>query len=197
MVVRFEVDGMVSPSRVNTRQSSKSAGATTDLDDLVASLGSVSISSQKPQTSETPSFTPSKELIVQKGGTYDVPQSSLLEITSRSIKRRSEPVNWTNDYPQLFFSATPYHFTGIHERGNFKEYQKRHTDDEEFKQVYQDAQPALRKLVKVLKEIQGIVINAGQRVRLSLLYKDGVVRVFEREDMTDCLPQAEMQSFDD
>ena len=57
------------------------------------------------------------------------------------------------------------------------------------------AQAGFRKLRKVLQEIQELVVEHGQRGRLSLVCRDGGLRVFARTSDASCLPESVLERF--
>jgi len=58
------------------------------------------------------------------------------------------------------------------------------------------AQLGFKKLRKVLGEIQTMVKKAGASGRISLVCKDGVLKVHERSSMESCLPKDTLALFE-
>jgi hypothetical protein len=189
MVVRSKVDACLPPA------TEKPTEATSTVDQLVDSLSSMSITSQSipPAVSGTPATDNS--LLIIEGGSK-IPQSAIVELQTRS-ETSKYPQNWQETYPQLFLSQTPHHYLGIHSRGRFHTCQKREleTDIENLVEVNL-VQDNLKKLRRALKTIQQIVVQSGQRGRLSLVCQGNELRVFERSSQDSFLPDDIMQRFE-
>jgi len=187
MVVRFEVDACIP-----TSASPAPRRGTASIDELTSSLASVAITSSS--ASVLPSSTVNG-LTILKGGATRL-QSSIVELTTVS-KRRHPSFDWTETYPQLFLSQTPHHFLAIHDRGRFQTVEKRRLGEtREFQDVGQDMQRSLQKLRRALQVIQQLVVEHGERGRLTLLCEaNGQLRVFERVDQASCLPKDLMDRF--
>ncbi|TFK40515.1 hypothetical protein BDQ12DRAFT_679577 [Crucibulum laeve] len=202
MVVRFEVDACLPTEAPATKKSTPSLGASTgksasNVDDLIDSLANVKIS---PTDSSSPSSIPSSAtdsavyLQVIKGGNQ-VPQSAIIELTTRSEARASQ-LDWAESFPQLFLSQTAHHFLAIHQRGRFIEIQKRKLTSPELQKVASDIQPYLKKLRRILDDIKALVIKHGERGRLSLVCIDGDLKVYERSVQDSCLPDEVLARFE-
>lgn len=188
MVVRFEVDACIPPTPTRTRGG---------VDELADSLASIQISPSSTVSTHSNTMrhlTSSTSLKVIDGGTY-IPQSSIIELTTRSEKWLSE-FDWKESYPQLFLSQTPHHFVAVHKYGRFHTVSKRKLGSSDFEGVANEAQVGLKRLLRVLKSIKEIVVEGGQRGRLSLVFRDGKLKVFERKSQDSCLPDEVMQEFD-
>ncbi|KAJ7505929.1 hypothetical protein B0H11DRAFT_361862 [Mycena galericulata] len=183
MAVRFEVDACI-PSAGNASRSVQS------IDDLADSLAGINLapksSPAKPKTSNG--------LTVQDGGAI-VPHSSLVELTTRTERRAAE-LDWTDSYPQLFFSQTPHHFLAVHNRGRFVSVNKRKLTSPELSSVERTIQPSLKKLRAALDVIKDVVVKHGQRGRLTLVCREGKLQVFERVGEASCLPDEVMARFE-
>jgi len=124
-----------------------------------------------------------------------VPQSSTVELTTRSQKRVAS-FNWQESYPQLFLSNTPHHYLAIHERGRFVDIQKRHLESTELKRIAADSiQEALKKLRRVLGDIKKLAMKHGETGRLSLVCKNRELKVYERIKKDSCLPYEVLERF--
>ncbi|KAF7297462.1 hypothetical protein MIND_00979900 [Mycena indigotica] len=204
MVVRFEVDAYIP-----TPLSSSSAS---DLDDLVGRLANMNVSKTPPTslssqhdyaasltstraTASPEPVTLDNGLTVLEGGTH-IPHTSLVELTTRT-ERRAQQMDWPENFPQLFLAQTPNHFVGVHNRGRFASVVKRQLGRGEFAQVEQQVQPSLRILGAVLKEIAALVKAYGERGRLTLVCREGQLRVYERVSMESCLPDEMLERFEE
>ncbi|KAJ7890304.1 hypothetical protein B0H13DRAFT_2531260 [Mycena leptocephala] len=109
-------------------------------------------------------------------------------------------INIPNAPPRLplptFFSQTPHHFLAVHNRGRFSAVNKRKLTSSELRAVEQQIQPDLKKLRAALDLIKEIVVKHGQRGRLTLVYQDGTLQVFERVSSASCLPDEVMAKFE-
>lgn len=190
MVVRFEVDACIPWEEEPTTPRPRAA---TNVDDLIGALANVNITPQLV-SNVTPKSEAAPKLTVLTGGS-DVPQSAIVELTTRS-KNRAHEYNWKESYPQLFISQTPHHFLAVHERGRFIRVDKRKLTSTELQTVMKDIiQPHLQKLRRLLDIIKKLVIEHGQRGRLSLVCQGGELKVFERVDKGSCLPNEIMEKF--
>ncbi|KAI0922958.1 hypothetical protein AcV5_009815 [Taiwanofungus camphoratus] len=189
MVVRFEVDACIAPAR--TSKGTSTASTVDSLSDLLSGLD---VTSNAKASSRAAATVAGTELKIIRAGT-EVPQSSIIELTTRS-KNYVAQFDWVDAYPQLFLSQTPHHFLAAHGRGRFETITKRELGDPGLRQIEKDAQVGLTKLSSVLRTIQNLVIEHGQRGRLSLVCREGKLQVFERADQRSCLPDTEMNRFE-
>lgn len=180
VVVRFEVDACTRPPAKYPRRSAAS------VDELVASLTSVSLSPRTAFRSEYP-------LLVREGG-VEVPADTVIEIVTRSEANMTRGYNWKDVYPQLFFSQTAQHYLGVHKHGRFSEINKKKT--KEMQDIEQDLQPGFKKVRNVLDVIREVVIKHGKEGALSLVCKGGVMQVYERESKETLLPDVAMKFFE-
>lgn len=194
IVVRFEVDACL-PSTPTPSILTNKYGVF-DVNELSSTLAATSISS--PSTSSA-KFTPipmgdNHILHVGRGGSV-VPQSSLIELSTRSEKRLPD-LRWEESFPQLFLSQTPYHYLGVHQSGRFIQVQKRQLGkDPELLMAQQTAQTNLKKLRVVLGLIREVVVDAGEEGRLSLVCRDGNLEVYDRKSDESRLPGSLMRQF--
>ena len=187
MVVRFEVDACLEalPKRA------PSSGRAT-VDDMIGQLGGLSLS----HTSTSPTHTDisnSNDIIILSAGRL-VPQSSILEMTTRS-ERNVLTYDWKENYPQLFLSQTPHHFLAVHRAGTFSRIEKRQLNDAELKERHAQNEPGFKRLHSLLVTIQELVIVHGNEGRLSLVCKDGLLKVYERKREESFLPDEVMERF--
>ncbi|KAF5382621.1 hypothetical protein D9615_002760 [Tricholomella constricta] len=197
MVVRFEVDACI-PTDTSSDAASVTTASSTTVDDLIGALSGVTLRTDTPSSTPVSKSSGSDsfpKVTVNPGGSI-IPQSHIVELTTRSVRNASF-FDWKENYPQLFLSQTPHHFLAVHERGRFREVNKRKLDSAELKQVYADSiQEDFKKLRRALDIIKELVIKHGERGRLSLVCQGGVLQVFERTSQASCLPDDVLQKFD-
>jgi hypothetical protein len=187
MVVRFEVDAYI-PSASTLKP--RPAQAATTLDDLIGALSGVNLrtpNTESPAKSIVRGSAGATKITVVTGGAY-VPQSAIIEMTTRATHRESE-YDWKESYPQLFLSQTQHHFLAVHQRGHFVRVNKRKLQSSELDSVNTLIQSDLKKLRRVLDIIKYIVIKHGEQGRLSLVCKGGVLKIFQRASQVSCLPE--------
>lgn len=185
MVVRFEVDACL-PSEAIGKPS------VDDDDDqeaaLLGALSGLSIGTNaRSSTMPSPSPLASTSLKIFRAGTR-VPQSNLIEMTTRS-EISVIRFDWADAYPQLYLSQTPHHYLAVHRSGTFFKLKKREIGKGDLVSIESEAQPGFKKLKKILEEIQTMVKKRGANGRISLVCKEGVLRVYERVSKESCLPE--------
>ena len=89
----------------------RAAFGTSDVDELADALSNIDV-----RSSDT--TKDAGEIDVIHAGTQ-LPQSSIIELTTRSIKYVDQ-FDWNEQYPQLLLSLTPKLFLAIHDRGTFE-----------------------------------------------------------------------------
>ncbi|KAG6829788.1 hypothetical protein H0H92_003443 [Tricholoma furcatifolium] len=196
LVVRFEVDACISAASPNP-VSSPSRTAQDNLDDIINSLSSISISTAGA-TKPAPATSKFHDIsIVCEGSIPVVPQSTIIELTTRSTKNAPN-LDWKESYPQLFLSQTGHHFLGVHERGLFYRVDKRKLESPELREAasLEKFQEDLKKLRHLLDVIREIVAEHGERGRLSLVCRAGTLKVYERTSQASCLPDDVLKLFD-
>jgi len=186
MVVRFEVDACLPPTR--NRRSTDSDDSVQDVADLLAAVDLTSGTT----TSTTANNQYSLNII--KGG-YEVKGQAIMELTTR-FEGRIADFDWEDKYPQLYLSQTPHHVLAVHNRGRFSAIHRRKQTDTQFQELEKTLLPSLKLLKKALRDIQKLVIESGQRGRLTLVCKNGVLEVHERMSEESCLPDHMMALFD-
>lgn len=192
MAVRFEVDACIPLSSANKGRSVR------NIDDLADSLAGITIASSSQSTSTSPGTSKCNGLTIRESlpsTSYTVPHSSLVELTTRAERRVAE-FDWNDAYPQLFFSQTPHHFLGVHNRGRFTAVDKQKLASPKMRDVERTIQPSLQKLRAALDVIKAVVVKHGQRGRLTLVCRDGELQVFERISQASCLPEDVMARFE-
>ncbi|KAJ7200323.1 hypothetical protein GGX14DRAFT_372230 [Mycena pura] len=184
MLVRFEVDACI-PAAAKASAKKK----VQSIDDLATSLAGVNLASRGVSTSTT-----NNGLTVISDGAI-IPHTSLVELTTRTERRAAE-FDWKDAYPQLFFSQTPHHFLAVHDRGRFTSVTKRTLESSDLQAVQHAMQPSLKKLRAALDTIRDVVVKNGQRGRLTLVYRDGKLEVFQRTSSASCLPDHILARFE-
>lgn len=187
MAVRFEVDACI-PSAASASRPVQS------IDDLADSLAGITLAPASSSSAPPTESKSSNGLTILDGGAL-VPHSSLVELTTRSERRQAE-FDWADAYPQLFFSQTPHHFLAVHNRGRFAAVNKRKLASSELLDVEGTIQPSLKKLRAALDVIRDVVVEHGQRGRLTLVCREGRLQVFERVSAASCLPDDVMARFE-
>ncbi|KAJ7592609.1 hypothetical protein C8J56DRAFT_822509 [Mycena floridula] len=185
LVVRFEVDACI-PTPVSKP---KTSGKGVSIDELTSSLAGTTITKSLPSTV-------SNGITILKGGVVRA-QSSIVELTTIAERRRTL-FDWTENYGQLYLSQTPFHFLAVHNRGRFIQIEKRQLGKtSELMDVADDMQRTMRKLRRALEIIQKLVIEHGERGRLTLICEaNAQMKVFERMDQTSCLPAELIAKFE-
>ncbi|KAI0775570.1 hypothetical protein BD413DRAFT_278557 [Trametes elegans] len=176
MVVRFEVDACIQNE-----------------DDVAEQLASLTLSSLSlPASRAAPSSTEFSEnsLRVLRGGTQ-IPQSSLIEITTRSYTTHHK---WYESYSQLLLSQTPYLYFAMHHKGRFDHIARLTPASPQLARFDHDAyvQRSLHQLVRVLGSIAGAVRAYGHRGGLTLVCREGTLELFERSSSAQRLPDSEL-----
>lgn len=111
-----------------------------------------------------------------------VPQEDLIELKTRS-EITAPRIAWSDVYVQLFFSQTRHHVLAIHKKGTFNRVRREELDrSESLRRAAAEAQPGLKRLRVLLAAIQQLVILHGCQKNLSLVQRDGVLEVFERQE---------------
>lgn len=175
MVVRFEIDACMPPPKTHSCRSAATPDA------LAAALSAADVSD-----GATPACDRHFHLSVIKGG-YEVAPSATMEISTRSEFRQQE-YDLKQLYAQLFFSQTAHHVLAVHNRGRFTAIHRRKLASPEFQELDQELQPQFKAARKALKLIQDLLIEHGEWGRLTLLCKDGVLKLYERANEDSCLP---------
>lgn len=194
MVVRFEVDGCLPSDQPGPEATPESRVADDDDPDeaLVGALSGLSIESKTPTVSSLSPLT-STDLKISRAGAQ-VPQSSLLEMTTRS-EISAANFDWGDAYPQLYFSQTPHHYLAIHRSGTFFSIAKRTVGKKDLVAIESRQQPGFRRLRKLLGEIQTMVKKGGANGRKSLVCNNGILKVHERNSEESCLPEDSLALF--
>ncbi|KAI0310145.1 hypothetical protein OF83DRAFT_1166709 [Amylostereum chailletii] len=187
MVVRFEVDACL-PTSTPPATSSSPAATSDDLSDLLSSMNvagsSAAQKSKNAATSGTKDSTSPSLNIVNAGS--EVPQSAIVELTTRS-ERWFHTFDWAEALPQLYLSATPHLYVGLHNRGTFSEVRKYELNGQEMGERKRTAAASFLKLARTLEGIQELVVEHGEEGRLSLVCQEGVLKVYSRVSAASCL----------
>jgi hypothetical protein len=196
LIVDFDVDAYLPPPEAATTSSQPKprASATGGIEDLASTLAALSVS-DPPSSAPSTSYGDAPGVKVIRGG-QAVPQSQLGEIRSMSHKRR-DGFDWAEPFHKIWLAKIPYHFMGIHQSGRFIAVEKRTLGAPDFAQVEKKARPHFQKLLRLLESIQKVIVEHGQRGRLTLVCcKDGQLKVFERRSRDKLLTTEILERFD-
>ena len=201
MVVRFEVDACLPFDQPGPKATVSSRTDDDDDDDdddpdeaLLGAFSGLSIGTgSRSATLSSPSPLTSTDIKIFRGGTQ-VPQSNLLELTTRS-EISAANFDWNDAYPQLYLSQTPNHYLAVHRTGTFFSIARRRIGENDLVAIESRAQPGFKKLRKILGEIQTRVKKAGASGRISLVCEAGVLKVHERDSKESCLPEDSLALF--
>lgn len=196
MVVRFEVDACLPYEEPDSKATKKQVPNDEDPEEaLLGALSGLSLKSDTQSSTKTsPSPLTSTELKISRAGT-EAPQSTLIEMTTRS-EISAARFDWKDAYPQLYLSQTPYHYLAVHRSGTFFSIAKREIGKRDLVAIESRAQPGFKKLRKILGEIQTRVKKGGADGRISLVCKDGILKVHERTGKESCLSEDSLALFD-
>jgi len=170
MVVRFSVDACVAPTDASTQAPRQSS--TPDVNSLSSNMSAMSMKSGGKRGFDVDRDASTAELDVARVAMPVVPQGALIEITTRSEKYAAQ-YDWEGTYPQLYFSQTQWRYLAVHNQGNFTDVRKR-----------------------AGSAIQDLVVEHGERGRLSLVFEDSTLRVFGRKTQESCLPDTMLRRFE-
>ena len=158
------------------------------IDELSQSLLPGSIS-QSTFRSEYP-------IIVREGGA-EVSSAAVIELATQSQAIfEARGFDWKAAYPQLFFSQTANHYLAVHKHGRFISIEKRKLSSDEMQAEEKGAQGDLKKVRKALDVVKELVLAHGKKGRLSLVCKDGLMKVYHRSSDEGLLPNAVMKLFE-
>lgn len=117
-----------------------------------------------------------------------VPQSALVELTTR---RRIKNQAWGYKHMQTCLSQTSNLICAVHQNGVFhKVVEKKNLDS-----VNGERESKLRLLRGALEDVQQLVIRSGLRGRLTLVYEDMVMKVYQRNLENSLLPDEYLEMF--
>lgn len=180
MVVRFEVDAC---TRVPvTKPQLPRSDDTDDLDSLLTTLN---VGSTQASTSAGAIATSYPVKVIKAG--VEVAQEDLVELTSRSVNY-VDPFDWAEALPQLYLSSTPQLFVGVHHWGTFQEIREHDLNDAALVKLRREAGASYEKLGRALEAIQALVVEHGPDEHLSLVCKDGELKIYRRLDGSSRLP---------
>jgi len=212
MVVRFEIDACL-PSA----GSSAPKKTTASVDDLADALGGMTIKRPTPTTTKTASSSSSVITIVRAG--TQVPQETLVELTSRSVYFVDQ-LDWNEIYPQLALSQTPLLHMGVHERGVFTKLHEWQLDGQpragtrtgggttaagatapDISAQRRETGVQIVRLAKLLEDVQELAIarGPGPAGSFSLVCENGELRVYGRKKdagAKSCLPPDVLARFE-
>jgi hypothetical protein len=150
-LTRCTVNACISASDTDSKFSDSD-----DADDLGIGLSRLTLDGSAPTL-------PKGGLKVISSGRL-VPQSSLIEIKTRSVTS-ARSIDWVDIFPQLYLSQTPHLYLAIHRGGEFSTIKKMELETIEISGVASDALMRLRGLVKVLKDIRRLSEARGEEGR--------------------------------
>ncbi|KAI0033500.1 hypothetical protein K488DRAFT_69827 [Vararia minispora EC-137] len=179
-VVRYEVDACVPADDVQTPENAfrpipdDSSASTTVFD-----------------TPGQPSGTHIK--VVRTGA--GVPQDALVEL--KSLQMASSGVWWTAVLPQMYLSATPHLYVGLHTQGAVVRVEKHIVDDKTVFETQPRLAERLRQLGQLLRTLRHLAQTVGRVVPLSVVGHKGELRLYERlsEEGMWVLPEEEQKRF--
>ena len=190
MVVRFDVDACLPFEPTADAHTPPDA---TDIDGLATSLAVTTLSSSDASDSgASPPSVPKPALAIRHRGSV-VPQTHIAELATRNA-HASPQVHWAELIPQLVLSQTPHHLLAVHDSGTVSLVRKLGKDEFTPREV--TVQPALRRLRAVLEAIQERVVEHGPGARLSLVCRNRVLQLFEREDGKSAVPEEVLKRFE-
>lgn len=194
MVVRFEVDACL-PSQGADPKAVAKPRVDDDDDNLLGALSGLSIRTNTHSSAvSSPSPLTSNDLEISRAGSQ-VPQSNLIEMTTRSEVSAAN-FDWGEAYPQLYLSQTPHHYLAVHRTGTFFKVTKRKIGKDDLVTIEKRAQAGFKKLRKLLGEVQTRVKKSGANGRISLVCKDGILKIHERTNNESCLPEDSLALFE-
>ncbi|KAK0448476.1 uncharacterized protein EV420DRAFT_1647373 [Desarmillaria tabescens] len=118
----------------------------------------------------------------------EIPQSALVELTTKHESRDSR---WSHKHMQMCISQTPNLIYGIHRNGVFNKVVKKGNPVD----VHGHMEFKLRLLRRALENIQQLVVASGLRGRLTLIYEDKVLKVYQRNLENSLLPEEYLEMF--
>ncbi|KAF8516443.1 hypothetical protein BU17DRAFT_92788 [Hysterangium stoloniferum] len=192
MLVRYRTDACLPTQPAGNVVATKK---TNDFNDLSAAFGNLTVHQTEREIIKIPTFDGNHLNIITEGNL--VPQSSLLELKTRSIKS-VDNFDWNESYPQLLLSQTPHMFVCVHDHGTFTEVRKKTLEELKTGEVARKTADGLRKLKRILEEIREIVLGEGEGAMLSLVCKkEGKeIVLYKREGTGASLPKEMLQKFE-
>jgi hypothetical protein len=119
---------------------------------------------------------------LRKGGPgYFIPQESLVELKSKSARFIHE-FEWSNATPQLFLSATPNLYIGLHTRGKFVDIHKHALASGALGPARRETAERCERLARALKDVRKFVVERAAEGPFSLVCRDGVLKIYRRLD---------------
>lgn len=189
LLVRYEVDAMISAPPVNT--SADDAGSEDELDDLSKALAQTSLTNTPTAKPGPKPFFKKPATIVELPGSELrhvihgelVPQAQVLEL--RTLKSVFE-VTWTDLYPQLLLSQTPTVKVAKQLDGRIDSIQTYTEDSQEMRRAHASLSPDFAALSVVLTEIQDFAKEQKPTGRPFAIWWSGEgdlkIRAIERDD---------------
>jgi hypothetical protein len=123
------------------------------------------------------------------------PSSGLLELNTRSTKTAPN-FKTAEALPLLMLSGTAAVVLGIHEQGAFGLLRRIACDDPALEAARVQAQPALKRLRRVLEEVQDLMLGDALGKKVSFVCRDGVFQAYERNTEVGMLPDEHAKRFE-
>lgn len=193
-IVSYDFSGLKVVLRFNVNAYLPSPAEDAEVDSLASELTHLGLELPQRLNADDAVPDPMSGLRIIHTGSPDIPQDSLLELTTRTEKGVGK-FSWAEDYPQLFLSQTPNHYTAVHRDGRFSTIRKRRLGSPEMQRVEERAQPSLKKLRSILQVLHDLVIEHGETGRLSLICVKGILQVFKRNTTDSLLPDEFLTRF--
>jgi hypothetical protein len=152
-----------------------------DADDLSLAFTGLGITSTDPPTANTANSPPVSGItIIRTTPRTLVPQSSLIEVTTRADNRS---LDWSKTYPQLYLSQTPNVYLAKHTDGTFVSLDKFSlTGDDVRMSLKQKTEAQMGKLKAVVSDILDAVRN--NEGTFCLVYEGGKLALYKRREGT-------------
>lgn len=160
-------------------------------DELADKIRDLSMKPNAPPAK--PQDNASTQLKIVLGG-KEVPQSSLIEMKTRTAKSILQ-LRLAKEFPQLYFSQTPYHYVGMHENGKFTLVRKDEVGAGSLAHAEEDIQAGLKKLRALLASIQKLLKGCGSAGMLALICTEGLLKVYKGTGDHSCLPKELLELF--
>ncbi|KAJ4327201.1 hypothetical protein N0V84_002331 [Fusarium piperis] len=187
--VRFEVDAVHGMSEVGDSSQHPDATPGGSVDQLVQSLGDVTVGKSK----QKPSHPDPRSVQVINRGTAP-PQSQAAEI--KSTRRNGKPLSMM--LPQLWFGRTPYLVRGYHDNGHFTEIRSENVDDNLKSWEAKDQnQTALRGVAWLLGQLREAVRSSETKSCIAVCLSDKPLKlqVFSTTQRKLPLPEQVIEKF--
>ena len=126
-----------------------------------------------------------------------VPQELLIEIKSTTKNNQNSKFIWRETFSKLFLSQTPHIYIGLHKEGKFSKIVKKRLSDPDMVERARKTQVPFRKLQIILEWIKSVVFELGTGKKLSLVYKNRRLALYERKNGRNALPKEWLKMFEE